>query len=295
MLERGMPKPIRFSSLFNAQTSLQRPQAPLRFFSSSSRQTGSRQAPRSNSVRYLIIVMPITAFALGTWQVQRRQWKLDLIEEVEEKLHRAPLTSLDEVDPLLTQPVETGDAVPVQLSGTFVHEQEMLVGPRQRDGQTGYHVVTPFQVRNTNRGILVNRGWISKTLERRQDRPDGLPKGNTSIFGLLRRTTNKNLFTPANNEAKGQYYYIDIEQMAKHTDVEPILVEETIDASYSTDDLEERGIPVGKPHEVLLRNNHMQYIVTWYALALATSAMSISLFRKPASAAFNRARRSASS
>ncbi|ORY84864.1 SURF1 family-domain-containing protein [Protomyces lactucae-debilis] len=264
-------------------------------YSARSFSSATRHAPRPSSrIRYLIIVMPITAFALGTWQVQRRQWKLDLIDEVEEKLRRPALASLNEIDPLLQQPAEAGDAVPVQLRGTFQHDREMLVGPRQRDGQTGYHVVTPFRELETQRGLLVNRGWISKTLARQQDRPAGLPQSTTSIFGLLRRTTNKNLFTPANNDVKGQYYYVDIEQMSAHTGCEPILVEETIDASYATDDLEEQGIPVGKPHEVLLRNNHMQYIVTWYALALATSAMSVSLFRKAPTTAFTRARRSAS-
>ena len=46
-------------------------------------------------------------------------------------------------------------------------------------------------------------------------------------------------------------------------------------------DMELKGIPLGKPAEVNLRNNHAQYIFTWYGLSLATSIMLWMVVKKP--------------
>jgi surfeit locus 1 family protein len=48
-------------------------------------------------------------------------------------------------------------------------------------------------------------------------------------------------------------------------------------------DYETRGIPFGRPAEVNLRNNHAQYIFTWYGLAIATSIMMYLVVKKPSS------------
>lgn len=216
----------------------------------------------SGRFRYLLVAMPITAFALGTWQVQRRKWKIALIEENSEKLAKDPLKSVKEIIDIVGASQDAGDALPVQVSGSFDHQYEMLIGPRQRNGHTGYHVVTPFNSADGIR-ILVNRGWISKQRSDQALRPEGVKNETVSIFGLIRRTTSRNMFTPANDYNNHQYYFLDIEEMSLQTKSQPILMELTSDSSYSTDDWEEAGIPIGKPHEITLRNNHMQYIVTW--------------------------------
>ena len=40
----------------------------------------------------LVGIMPVFTFALGTWQLQRLRWKINLIDELEEKLELEPLT-----------------------------------------------------------------------------------------------------------------------------------------------------------------------------------------------------------
>jgi surfeit locus 1 family protein len=40
----------------------------------------------------LVGIMPIFTFALGTWQLQRLKWKVNLIDELEEKLELPPLS-----------------------------------------------------------------------------------------------------------------------------------------------------------------------------------------------------------
>lgn len=222
--------------------------------------TGPDNARRG--FRYLILAMPAVAFALGTWQVQRRQWKLELIDEATDRLKQKPVTSMHELHLMIDGHSEAGEGQPVQLQGHYDHRKEMLVGPRQRDGQTGYHVITPFYT-NDGPGILVNRGWISKSFAHVRSRAASTTNSVSQIFGLLRRTTVRNLFTPGNNYAKHEYYFVDIEEMSRITGTESLLLEVTVDPQYATVDMEESGVPVGKPHEVLLRNNHLQYIITW--------------------------------
>ncbi|CCG85025.1 protein of unknown function [Taphrina deformans PYCC 5710] len=205
--------------------------------------------------------MPIAAFALGTWQVKRREWKLALIREYSDKLAQPPIETIAHAARMLSTNAKSIEALPIRLEGQFLHAKEMLVGPRQLNGQTGFLVITPFVDRD-GQAILVNRGWISKAFATPASRPDDTGK-QLRISGLLRYASIFNYFTPNNDYSKGQYYFIDIVKMSLQTGTEPMLLEMTIDSRYNTDDLVARGQPIGKPHEVHLVNNHMQYIVTW--------------------------------
>ena len=224
--------------------------------------------------------MPATAFGLGTWQVFRWQNKLEMIDEAERRIQGTPLDWH-----ALTDRIRAGGEVdnePCELKGVLRHGEEMLVGPRQHDGVTGYHVVTPLDSGRDD-AILVNRGWIDKRLAQQRDRPRGVNPNPTTIRGLLRSKGNHNMFTPDNDPAKGQYYWVDVDGMSKLHNTLPVVLEQTMEPGLGTDRLEELGIPVPKEHMVTLKNNHVQYIFTWYALSLATAAMSWRLFRKGSS------------
>ncbi|ODQ65779.1 SURF1-domain-containing protein [Nadsonia fulvescens var. elongata DSM 6958] len=93
----------------------------------------------------LIILMPIISFGLGTWQVYRLNWKTNKIAECEDRLTFAPLPlppSLTEDQAILEREFEYRR---VSAKGKFRHDQEMLVGPRMRDGVEGFFVVTPLE------------------------------------------------------------------------------------------------------------------------------------------------------
>lgn len=171
----------------------------------------------------LLALIPITAFALGTWQVQRLRWKSELIAKLEDRLIRDPLPLPPHVDP---SALDEFDYRRVVASGYFRHDQEMLIGPRIRDGQDGFLVVTPLE-RVDASTVLVNRGWISKKFARQASRPDSLPTHLVTVEGLLRKPWKKNMFTPDNKPESGQFYFPDVEQMAALTDSQPVWVEST--------------------------------------------------------------------
>ncbi|KAG8415342.1 surf-like protein [Metarhizium acridum] len=228
----------------------------------------------------LLALIPVTAFALGTWQVRRLSWKTELIAKLEDRLVRDPLPLPPSVDP---SAIRDFDYRRVYATGTFRHDQEMLIGPRMRDGKDGYMVVTPLE-RENGTTILVNRGWISKAHRDQRTRPDSLPRGQVTVEGLLREPWKKNMFTPENRPERGQFYFPDVKQMAQLTGSQPVWVEVTMEPEFMRMmDFEARGIPYGRPAEVNLRNNHAQYIFTWYGLSVATAIMLYMVLKKPAS------------
>lgn len=178
----------------------------------------------------LAALIPITAFALGTWQVQRLDWKSKLIARLEDRLVRDPLPLPPHVDPAA---VAEFDYRRVYATGTFRHDQEMLIGPRMRDGKEGYLVITPLEREGEGTTVLVNRGWISKAHKLQKNRQAGLPRGVVTVEGLLREPWKKNMFTPENNPQAKAFYFPDVAQMASLTGSQPVWVEETMGRSYA--------------------------------------------------------------
>ncbi|KAH8907930.1 SURF1-domain-containing protein [Coniochaeta sp. PMI_546] len=227
----------------------------------------------------VLAIIPVTAFALGTWQVQRLKWKTDLIAKSEDRLVAPPLPLPPRVDPAA---IPDFDYRRVLATGKFRHDQEMLIGPRMRDGEEGYMVVTPLEREGEGTTVLVNRGWISKSKRAQKDRKESLVDGVVTVEGLLREPWKKNMFTPNNRPDIGEFYFPDVAQMAHLTGSQPIWVEQTMEPDlFKIYEYQEKGIPIGRQAEVNLRNNHAQYIFTWYGLAVATTIMFYILVKKP--------------
>lgn len=169
--------------------------------------------------------IPLTAFALGSWQVQRLGWKTDLIARFEDRLVRDPLPLPREVDP---SRINEFDYRRVYTVGKFRHDQEMLIGPRTHDGEDGFLVVTPLDRGEDGTQILVNRGWISKARKTQASREVGLPRGDVLVQGLLREPWIKNMFTPDNIPEKGEFYFPNVAQMAALTGSQPVWIESTM-------------------------------------------------------------------
>ena len=172
-----------------------------------------------------IALIPITAFALGTWQVQRLDWKTKLITKFEDRLVKDPLPLPPVVDP---EAISDFDYRRVYATGRLRHDQEMLIGPRVHEGHDGFLVITPLERGEGESTVLVNRGWISKTMQNQKDRKEGLPDGEVAVEGLLRSPWKKNMFTPKNKPEEGRFYFPDVKEMAELTGSQPVWIEETM-------------------------------------------------------------------
>eukprot|EP00058_Branchiostoma_floridae_P007036 XP_002592524.1 hypothetical protein BRAFLDRAFT_118944 [Branchiostoma floridae] len=238
------------------------------------KRSASQAASRSSSLppphAWFLLSIPAAAFGLGTWQVQRRQWKLDLIKDMEARTSRLPVHIPSE-----QQELETMEYRPVKVRGTFDHSKEMYLLPRSLNthdtgggmgarAQSGAQVVTPFHCLDTGRTILVNRGWVSKKNINPATRPDGQVTGEVEVTGLVRLNEKRAPFVPKNDIAHNRWHYRDVEAMAQLTEAQPIYIEAVGGSTVP-------GGPIGGQTRVQLRNEHMQYILTWYSLSFLTA------------------------
>ncbi|KAF7732904.1 surf-like protein [Apophysomyces ossiformis] len=227
----------------------------------------------------LICTVPFITFGLGTWQVQRLRWKVNLINELEERMDKKAIPLPRRINQDVLDEYEYRR---VSTRGRYRHDLEITVGPRTRgDGEVGYFIITPLE-RENGSTVLIKRGWVHTSKRDPSTRPESLEQGNVEVEGLLRMSERRNAFTPDNNITKNEWYWVDVDTISKLTGAEPLLVERVTDKSpYVEHDLISKGIPVGRSPLVEVRNNHLQYVITWYALSIATTGMLWKLLRKP--------------
>ncbi|KAJ2158026.1 surf-like protein [Coemansia sp. RSA 552] len=225
--------------------------------------------------------IPLIAFGLGTWQAYRLKWKMALLDDVNDRMHRRPIplplrVTEDEID--------RNEYRRVIVHGAFDHSAEMLVGPRSYEGEPGFLVVTPL-VREDGSRILVNRGWIRRELKDPQTRPDSQPTGPVTLVAFVRRAPQGNSFMPKSDPQLNEWFSLDIPLMASHTDSQQVLLDAIQPDSVTSVINDSRlGIPLGSPMQVDIRNNHLQYLITWYTLGVLTSVMLAIKVRKPLTA-----------
>jgi len=252
-------------------------------------EASTQSAPRYDvtATTLVLTLIPIVTFGLGTWQIKRLQWKVNLIEELDEKLSKPSMRLPAKID---TAAIPEFAYRKVEVTGQYDHSKEMLLGPRTREGVLGYSVVTPL-IRDdgdASNAILVNRGHVSRTMKDRAARPESQVEGSQTIVGMLRDQDKRNMFTPPNSPEKGEYQFADIAQMASQCGTQPVLIDEVFEGNAGEmKSMISHGIPLGRAPTIELRNMHATYAITWYALSAATSLMLWRLFRRPAAGRAN--------
>ena len=190
--------------------------------------------------------------ALGTWQVERRLWKLALIARVEAGLKAPPVAA----------PPSAGqdDAYRrVVATGRFLAREDSFVQASTVRGP-GWWVLTPLRMAD-GPIVLVNRGYVPK---RRATSPD---RGPVTITGLLRLTEPGGGFLRSNDPAADRWYSRDVAAIAAKRRLATLPY--FIDADGAAN---RPGQPVGGLTVVTFHNSHLIYAVTGYALAMMTAA-----------------------
>lgn len=231
--------------------------------------------PKLIPTLFSLPVFIVTLF-LGTWQVERLQWKQDLIEKLQQRSTQVP-------GAIPAEPLNEDDHefMPVQVEGVYDHEQEFHLVNRSLNGEAGINVVTPLKL-DDGKTILVNRGWVPFELRDKAQRPDGLLPGERTVTGLLRfvkpRSMIENWVVPENEPGNNAWFNIDPEAMAKQAGL-PSLPEYYI---LSSDQSERGNLPQGRQWTLDVRNDHLQYAITWYSLALGLLVIYVIYHRKAA-------------
>jgi surfeit locus 1 family protein len=196
---------------------------------------------------------------LGTWQMLRRAEKHQLIARIAAQTAAPPIfLPVDVADPA------TLDYRRVTVTGRFLHAREMHLLNRVRDGVAGVHVITPL-VRDDGPTVLVDRGWAPASRPADDSRLVGRPSGRQTITGIARVPAAPGAFTPPNEPARGLWFSLDIGRMASAqggAPVAPLVVVSDMAPG------ERWPYPAGAPPRIDLRDDHLQYALTWYSLAV---------------------------
>ena len=209
-----------------------------------------------------LITVPcvLILLALTIWQVNRYNWKIDLINEVNSQLASEPVVlPAGDIDP------EEWQYRRVKLTGIFDHDHEIHLFAHAEGGRAGFQIITPFKRTAEGDIILVNRGWVPKDRLEPQTRIDGQIKGETTVSGIARKPWSKSWsFLPESNSQDNVWLYGELDDMADHLGIKvaPLFVE--LDEGDVPG-----GYPIGGQTRVTLPNNHIQYAFTWLGLAVA--------------------------
>lgn len=204
----------------------------------------------------------IVLVGLGTWQVERLHWKESLIAERQSRSK----------GPAIALPAEIADAAAlefyrVRVTGRFLHDRELYLGARSHRGRVGYNVITPMALED-GRTILVNRGWVPGERKAPENRAEAQIEAIVALEGLLRTGGWKgyDFVRPDNRPEENFWFWIDLPAMAAHAGLKRPVTALYVDAGPAENP---GGFPIGGQTRIDLPNDHLEYAIIWYALAVA--------------------------
>jgi len=200
---------------------------------------------------------------LGVWQLERREWKLGILNRIAVNQAAAPV-SLDEL--LQGEPLahEYGR---VHVTGTFQNDREFYLAARNLKDDVGIQVITPLKTTD-GRVVLFDRGWVPSPKKDPATRPQGQLAGTVDLVGVVRRNQTQRYFAPDNDPGKNFWFHVDVPLMRKMAGGTP---DPKMDAFFLEADatLNPGGLPVGGQTQLDIPNDHLQYALTWFGIALA--------------------------
>jgi surfeit locus 1 family protein len=215
----------------------------------------------------LVFCCALILAGLGTWQLQRKQWKEALISSIAARVAAPPV-------PLAEAVARNADGagidyLHVRATGQLRNDAERYLYAPSASGP-GWHVYTPLAI-DAQHFVWVNRGFVPDAKRQPETRRQGLLEGEVAITGLIRAARARGAFQPANEPATNTWYWPDVGELTASLSPRGHALPFTIDA----DGLPEApgGLPRGGVTRLALANPHLGYAATWYALALALIAV----------------------
>ncbi|WP_421993888.1 SURF1 family protein [Roseococcus sp.] len=217
------------------------------------------------------LVIAALLVALGVWQLQRREWKHELIAAIAARVHAAPAP--------LPVPASWPDITAARdayrrfaAEGHFLYDRETLVRATTALG-SGYWVMTPLQTSDGT--VLVNRGFVPPDRRDPAARGESRAEAPVRVTGLLRITEPGGGFLRSNDPAGERWYSRDVAAIAARRGLgatAPFF----LDAEAGPD---RDSYPVGGLTVISFADNHLGYALTWFGLALLVLGGAVTVLR----------------
>jgi len=195
---------------------------------------------------------------LGSWQIIRLNWKLELINQIE--------TSLKDI-PVNLSNSKHKNYLRIKTRGSIDFEKQIYLYNLNEKGKPGFEVINPLKVGNNN--YLLNRGWIP--FNKKEDETINVIDENY-INGVLRKQIKPNIFKPENDLSENYWFTLDRDDIFKFTgkNFSPYVI-------YLSGNNE---FPKPKSITANISNNHKKYALTWFSLAISILLIYLYLRKK---------------
>ena len=193
---------------------------------------------------YFII---LNLLSLGFWQIYRLNWKLELIEQIENSLKN---------DPVELSNVEKKNYLRIKTSGDIDFDKQIYLYNLNDAGKPGFEVINPIKIGDEN--YLVNRGWIPFE---KKDLPEINLFDQNQIVGTLMLQTKPSTFKPENDIEKNYWFTLNREDVSKFTGRNFSEYVIYLNGDYK--------IPKPRVITAKISNNHKKYAITWFSMAIS--------------------------
>ena len=194
-------------------------------------------------VYFIILVL----LSLGSWQLYRLNWKLNLIQEIENSLKN---------DPIELSKANEKNFLRIQTSGEIDFDKQIYLYNLNDNGKPGFEVVNPILINDKN--YLINRGWIPFN---QKDKPEINLVDEIKIIGTLKLQSKASTFKPENDIEKNYWFTLDRDDIFKYTGKNFSNFIIYLNGDYN--------IPKPKVITANISNNHKKYAITWFSMAIS--------------------------
>jgi cytochrome oxidase assembly protein ShyY1 len=216
---------------------------------------------------------------LGTWQVERKAWKENLIATLDGRLSDAPI-ALPPASEWAGMTAANSEFTPVRITAAFLPGRRLNDTQREARLYTGgsalrtdikapgYFVFAPARLPNGTT-VVVNRGYVANPHPTASTPPVALPPGPVEAIGVIRWPEPPGWFDTIHSVTDDLWFVRDPRGMAAQNGwghVAPFYIDMEAPVPPS-------GVPKPGPIQVHLRNEHLQYAITWYGLAAVLVVM----------------------
>ena len=206
------------------------------------------------------IVVALIALSLGNWQSRRAEEKQRLASE---QTLQAALPALDMQ--LLNQGKAPAYFRSVQMTGSFIAQWPIYLDNRPYQGKAGFYLLMPFKLKDSEKTLLVMRGWLPRDAQNRVQLPIiPTPEGELQLEGKVRESVGHVMQLGSEPVLQSgvirQNFEVTELSKASGLKLENFIIEQTSDAKD--------GLIRDWPQPSLGMEKHRGYAFQWYGLAV---------------------------
>ncbi len=194
-------------------------------------------------VYFIILIL----LSLGFWQIYRLNWKLELIEQIENSLKN---------DPVELSNIEKKNYLRIKTIGKIDFEKQIYLYNLNDTGKPGFEVINPIKIGDEN--YLINRGWIPFE---KKDLPEINLVNQNQIVGTLMLQTKPSAFKPKNDVEKNYWFTLNRDDIFEFTGRNFSEYVIYLNGEYK--------IPKPRVITAKISNNHKKYAITWFSMAIS--------------------------